>query len=239
MIVISAGMPKSGSGWLFNLLNDVMINCNYCDVRIIKENYNLQDVLKNYNCNIGQLTIQNLSILEPAIKDNKSFVIKTHSTPGEGITHMQSITDVKCIFIYRDPRDIALSAFDHGIKQREEEDYNGAFAHIDTIDKAINFALEQKILWMRWNKDDNRYMVSYEQLITNTLSTMKAITQYLGLQIDHHSLNAIIYRYNSKSVKGTHFNKAKKERYLESKDLFEKERSEGIDSFLKEMGYST
>ena len=54
MIVISAGVHKAGSGLYFNLTNDLLIAAGMQDVREVKKEHGLADLLKNYNCNIGE-----------------------------------------------------------------------------------------------------------------------------------------------------------------------------------------
>ncbi|MDQ3112240.1 MAG: hypothetical protein M3R17_20335 [Bacteroidota bacterium] len=45
MIVISAGMQKSGSAYVYNIINDLLVHGGHGDARQVKEKYKLDDVL--------------------------------------------------------------------------------------------------------------------------------------------------------------------------------------------------
>ncbi len=53
MLVLSVGIPKSGSGWYFNLKNDLLIAAGHQDVRDIRKKFNLESCMKYYNCNMS------------------------------------------------------------------------------------------------------------------------------------------------------------------------------------------
>lgn len=45
-LLLSAGMPKSGSAYVYNLINDLMIAGGHRDAREIKRDYKLQGLMK-------------------------------------------------------------------------------------------------------------------------------------------------------------------------------------------------
>jgi len=45
MIILSIGMPRAGSGWYYNLTNDLMLSSGAQDPRLIRQRYYLQNVL--------------------------------------------------------------------------------------------------------------------------------------------------------------------------------------------------
>ena len=47
MIVLSGGMPKAGTGYYFNLTNDLLIVSGGQDIRRLREKYDLGAILKH------------------------------------------------------------------------------------------------------------------------------------------------------------------------------------------------
>ena len=81
MIILSVGMPRAGSGWYYNLTNDLVVASGYQDGRQIRKRYHLQNILTEVNCNIGALTPRRLlAVLLPSLMGN-TFVIKAHAAP--------------------------------------------------------------------------------------------------------------------------------------------------------------
>ena len=114
MIVLSVGMPRAGSGWHYNLVHDLMKTTGCADAHEIRERYRLERILTEVNCNIGVLSARRLSLVAlPAIVGN-TFVIKAHAGPTSASRLLQRLGLLSISYIYRDPRDAMLSAFDYG-----------------------------------------------------------------------------------------------------------------------------
>ena len=45
MLVVSAGLPKSGSALCFNLINELLILNGYSNIRDIRDAYDLNDIV--------------------------------------------------------------------------------------------------------------------------------------------------------------------------------------------------
>ena len=114
MIILSVGMPRAGSGWHYNLVHDLMKTTGCADARDIREKYGLQNILTEVNCNIGVLSARRLGMVAiPALMGN-TFAIKAHAGPSSTSRLLQSLGLLRITYIYRDPRDAMLSAFDYG-----------------------------------------------------------------------------------------------------------------------------
>ena len=81
-LIISAGMPRAGSGWCYNLIHDLVVAGGAQDARVIRQKYHLQRILTEVNCNISTLRINRiLPVMVPVLMGNK-FAIKTHAGPS-------------------------------------------------------------------------------------------------------------------------------------------------------------
>src|SRR5574338_1375010 len=149
MIVLSVGMPRAGSGWHYNLIHDLMQTTGCADARDIRVRYHLQDILTEVNCNIGVLSPRRLArVLVPALL-GRTFVIKAHSGPTPASRLLQRLGLLRITYIYRDPRDAMLSAFEYGQRALEKGQPN-AFSHLTDFGKSLDFIRDYVRIWERW-----------------------------------------------------------------------------------------
>jgi hypothetical protein len=114
MIILSVGMPRAGSGWYYNLTHELALAGGFQDAHIIRQRYHLQRVLTEVNCNIGALTPRRLlGVLAPSLLGN-TFVIKAHAGPTPFALRLIRRGQIRPTYIYRDPRDAMLSAYENG-----------------------------------------------------------------------------------------------------------------------------
>lgn len=165
MVIISAGMQKSGSGWYFNLTNDLLISAGYSDVREIRKKYSLESILEYYNCNIGELTEDKIELITSLPLNESIFVVKTHSGPFDSLNKFISNGIVKATYIHRDPRDVVLSVLDHGERIRKQGE-NHFFGKIKTFEEAVLWVKTELFpIWDEWNKLEDVLLVRYEDLL--------------------------------------------------------------------------
>ena len=81
MLILSAGMPKSGSAYLYNLINAILVETGNKDARQIKDERNLEAIMKWHNNNIGELSLKKLIRLWLISVHDGPFTVKTHQ-PG-------------------------------------------------------------------------------------------------------------------------------------------------------------
>jgi hypothetical protein len=219
MIVISAGMQKAGSGLYFNLTNDLLIAAGMQDVREIKEKHGLEDLLKHYNCNISELVKNNLAPLLSIHESGNSFVVKTHNGPTKFLKKLIKKGVVKVTCIYRDPRDVTLSAMDHGKKIRDKGESH-SFVHCTTTAETVPMVkswLDTSI--MEWLKLKDLLCVEYEDLIENPIEELEKLCKFLGIDYSHIDLQSLYAKYSRDNLDDSsknflHFNVGKTGRYL-------------------------
>lgn len=242
MIVLSVGMPRAGSGWHYNLIHDLMKTTGCADARDIREKYKLQKILTEVNCNIGVLSARRLGMVAiPALMGN-TFVIKAHAGPTTTSRLFQRVGLLHITYIYRDPRDAMLSAFDFGQRALAKGRPN-AFSHLSDFEKSLEFIMEYVRIWEKWMAEKNVLVARYEDLQTNYAVETAKLVKYLGLKEDSPAVQEVIESYRpgtSEGQQGLHFYKGRIGRFRE---VYTNEQKRIMLSklvgYLERMGYET
>ena len=240
MIVLSVGMPRAGSGWHYNVIHDLMATTGCADARDIRERYRLHDILTEVNCNIGVLSMRRLArVTVPALAGN-TFVIKAHAGPSAGSRLLEGLGLLRVTYIYRDPRDAMLSAFDFGQRALEKGRPN-AFSHLTDFQKTLDFMTEYVHIWEHWMSEKSAIIARYEDLLMDYDNEVNRLVKFLKLNGDRPEIQKVIEQYRpgkAEGQQGLHFYKGKIGRFRESYTTEEqKSMAERFGSALKKMGY--
>jgi hypothetical protein len=240
MIVLSVGMPRAGSGWHYNLVHDLMKTTGCADARDIRERYRLQNILTEVNCNIGVLSARRLSLVAlPALVGN-TFVIKAHAGPTSASRLLQRLGLLRITYIYRDPRDAMLSAFDYGQRAIKKGRPN-AFSHLTDFQKSVHFILEYIHIWEKWINEKNVLIARYEDLLTDYDKEVARLVSSLKLDENKVEVQQVIDGYRpgtAEGQQGLHFFKGKIGRFRESYNPEQQEiLREKLGLYLRRMGY--
>lgn len=243
MIVISAGLQKSGSGLYFNLTNDLLQAAGKEDARQIRAQYGLEELVEHYNCNVGDLNWEKLKPLISLHFKGKNFVVKTHNPPTSISTWLTRLNILRPTFIYRDPRDVVLSALAHG-KKIVAKGENHTFAVCTSIEKTIPMVeswLETTVL--PWLQSRSVLAVKYENLLADPIMEMERLAEFLDIQLDRASLENIYAQYEPNRLDDfqkdyLHFNKGKAGDFRSSMSTQELDLcNRSFQSHLEIMGY--
>lgn len=240
MIILSVGMPRAGSGWHYNLIHDLMKTTGAVDARVVREKYRLQGILTEVNYNIGVLSARRLGMVTlPALLGN-TFVIKAHAGPTSPSRLLQSLGLLRITYIYRDPRDAMLSAFEYGQRGLKRGRPN-AFSYLTDFQKSLDFIMDYVRIWDRWSREKNVHITRYEDLQTNYVNEVDRLVKFLKLNADRSEVQKVIESYHGPVVegqKGLHFNKGKIGRFRESYSTEQQViLKEKMGAYLARMGY--
>jgi hypothetical protein len=241
MIVLSVGMPRAGSGWYYNLTNSIMLASGAQDAHTIRQRFHLESVLSEVNCNIGALTPRRLLLVAiPALMGN-SFVIKAHAGPTPLANSLMRIGLIRTTYIYRDPRDAMLSAYENGQRARKAGRTN-AFSPLVDFESALNFILEYLQIWEAWASRQGVLHSRYESLLENYDMETKRLCTFLNVNKEHRDLQPIIERYRPGTVTtngiGLHFSKGVVGRFrLYWSEEQQKKLQTVLRPYLVHMGY--
>jgi len=240
MIVLSIGMPRAGSGWHYNLIHDLMKTTGCADARDIRERYHLQNILTEVNCNIGVLSARRLGMVMIPALFGKTFVIKAHAAPTSSSRLLSTLGLLRITYIYRDPRDAMLSAYDYGQRALAKGRPN-AFSHLKDFQKSLDFMMEYVYIWDKWMQEKNILRARYEDLLTNYEMESTQLVGYLKLDGGRPEVRAVIEQYRpgvGDGQQGLHFYKGKIGRF---RDSYNKEQQtimkDKLGTYLARMGY--
>jgi hypothetical protein len=240
MIVLSVGMPRAGSGWHYNLVHDLMKTTGCADARDIRERYRLQTILTEVNCNIGVLSARRLSLVAlPALVGN-TFVIKAHAGPTSASRLLQRLGLLRITYIYRDPRDAMLSAYDYGQRAIKKGRPN-AFSHLTDFQKSVDFIREYIHIWEKWMNEKNVLIARYEDLLTDYDYEVRRLVGFLELNESRNEVQKVIDGYRpgaAEGQQGLHFFKGQIGRFRESYPAEEQAiLRDNLCTYLQRMGY--
>ncbi len=240
MIVLSVGMPRAGSGWHYNLIHDLMKTTGCADAREIREKYGLQGILTEVNSNIGVLSLRRLALVTvPALLGN-TFVIKAHAAPTIWSRLLSGLGMLRMTYIYRDPRDAMLSAYEFGQRALAKGRPN-AFSHLIDFEKSLAFMEEYVRIWQKWQAEKNVLIARYEDLLRNYELEAARLVEFLGLDGSRPEVREVIERYRpakAEGQQGLHFHKGRIGRFREVYSADEQAiLADRFGPYLKKMGY--
>jgi hypothetical protein len=241
-IILAIGMPRAGSGWHYNLVHDLIVAAGGQNARQIRQQYRLSRILTEVNCNIGALTTRRiLPVAVPALMGN-TFAIKAHAGPKPLALRLIRNELIQPTYIYRDPRDALLSAYEYGQRKRVAG-RQGPFSDLESIEAAIDFMREYVQISKAWLACDQSLNLRYEDLLSDYDSQVNRLLDFLRLGDKISVLQPIIDQYRpdqgSNQQKGTHFVKGKVGRYREKLTPEQQQLCiRDFGDYLEKMGYS-
>jgi hypothetical protein len=242
MIILSVGMPRAGSGWYYNLTNELALAAGSQDARHIRRRYHLQSILTEVNCNIGALTPRRLAmVMIPSMLGN-TFVIKAHAGPSPFTLRLIQRGALKAAYIYRDPRDAMLSAYENGQKALEKGRPN-AFSSLIDFDASLKFVLEYVRISQAWMKIPQALHTCYEDLVNDYSTEAARLVNFLNLDGNAPAIQQVVEKFRPAGAaqtdqKGLHFSKGKtgrfRQKYTPEQQVI---LAEKLGAYLEEMGY--
>jgi hypothetical protein len=240
MIVLSVGMPRAGSGWHYNLIHDLMKTTDCADARDIRVRYRLQGILTEVNCNIGVLSLRRLAMVTIPALAGETFVIKAHAGPTTWSRLLSTMGLLRITYIYRDPRDAMLSAYEYGQRALEKGRPN-AFSHLSDFEKTLAFMEEYVSIWEKWQAERGVLIARYEDLLQDYETESARLVGFLRLNGSRPEVQEVIESYRpdkAEGQQGLHFFKGKIGRFREVYSVEQQAvLAERFGSHLQKMGY--
>ncbi len=242
MIILSVGMPRAGSGWYYNLTNDLMLANGAQDARQIRQRYRLQGILTEVNCNIGALTPRRITaVMFPSLLGN-TFVIKAHAALTPYARFMIQRGLIRSSYIYRDPRDALLSVMENG-QRALQRGHPNAFSPFAEFEAALHFMVEYLHIWESWMDCRQVLLVRYEDLLLNYETEAEQLINFLDLDRTQPQIQAVIEKYRPEKAqpdqKGIHFSHGKIGRFRQKMSPEQQGKmADQLGAYLTRMGYA-
>ena len=213
MFFISAGLQKSGTAWYFRMTNDILVRIGYPAAQDICRRYRLTPTPLGTNCNIGVLSPRQLAkCLRPSLL-GKSFLVKTHEGPTRAFRLLRQLRQVQATYVYRDPRDVALSVFERGW-QAHTRNESSPFARFYTLEEAIEFVAQRLTVWEAWTACPQVFVTRYEELLANPIAVLADLFRAWSIQVPIGIIQEVVDFYSAERIaglpvaKGLHLNVA-------------------------------
>ena len=232
MIVLSVGMPRAGSAWHYNLINDLMQAAGSADAHEIRARYGLQNILTEANCNIGVLNFNRLGrVAIPALM-GKTFVIKAHAALTLTSRLFQRLGWLRITYIYRDPRDAILSAYQIGASDLQMGHPN-AFSHLIDFQTCLDFMLEYVQIWEKWMKEKDVLKVRYEDLLKDYDQEVTRLLGFLTLDGSQPEVQKVIEAHRPGVERQNRIGRFRESYSAEQQKLL----TQKLGNYVARMGY--
>lgn len=247
MVVLSVGMRKSGSGWYFNMTNDLLQAAGGRDARQMQNRRWLHGLVRGNNCTIGRLKLSKLVRLTLPHRAGHPFAVKTHSGPAPSLRLFTATGLAKVTYLYRDPRDVVLSALEHGQAAREAG-VRTDLVHLKSLDDSMAMVKRELARWEGWMQYPHVLNVRYEDLVADAAAELRRLAAFLSLDVPDETIETIVRRYQKEEYVKTikepiirnplHLNRGipgrfREEMSPEARALCERH----LGAYLQKMGY--
>ena len=177
MFILSIGMPKSGST-LFASYQRALVKKSFLQngqqafQRMTKEGQiaGIGHFVENFNPPglLGKLV--SLSEAEGP------FVVKTHSPLTPDLNELLLAGTIKASYIHRDPRDVVLSAMDHG-KRADDNPSTIFFRQYDSVENTLPMVGQYCRIGVAWLQSGLVEVFKYRELIENPATELKRFSK--------------------------------------------------------------
>jgi len=219
VLILSYGIPKSGSTLAYELIRGILEASGHEQETFINDRKPIEDlkphIARNFVWDIDRDKIQGmLSVVE-----DRFIAVKTHSKlPVEllpWIDTLQSQKKIQVIASYRDPRDICLSLMDAG--DRAQQKGKKGFSRTRGLDSAASH-IQRRIQHFRvWGAAQGTLRLDYDEVAFEPDKAIDKIEDRLGVKCDREQ--AMKYAFEDAR---TQKNKAKRHRYIDEFDESQK-----------------
>ena len=188
LIYFSYGMTKCGTTLAFHMVSEALSQAGY-------EQHRLPAHLigPNKKLNFGQHFTDDQAdeLWETVQAIGHPIVIKTHTRPDPAIVRLIQNGQAIAHACYRDPRDMALSMLDHGVRARTKGKH--AFAEIETLEDAKSGIRNQCDNLTAWLRLPNVLPLDFEDIAFDMQTTAQRILNQLDITGDPEKIvNAVL-----------------------------------------------
>jgi hypothetical protein len=217
MFVLSAGMPKSGSTLLSLLQRDVLMS-------FIKDNaqeaFEASIIMGEFS-GIGYF-VDNIDTPEILLKlkqfgdKHGPFLVKSHCNLSGELEEMITQKIILASYIHRDPRDVILSAIDHGKRPVRNPMIGNFFSQFIDVPSSIPLVQSFCTVAIQWINQSDVLKYTYHELLNDPVTAIITFTKALEINPEANQLQRIIsHQLSFKETGKRQFNTGKILRFRE------------------------
>lgn len=192
LIVVVATAHKVGSTWLFHLLRDL----GHFESKLLPDRF----------MHLGTLVLDDPEVFTLLSRSYGYTIYKSHSFPVAYDLPPSLVEAVRFVSIYRDPRDVLVSAsFYVAHLPPEEGGWGDAYRALPTAHRIQTLIERGDFLLTRleaWFHATNAHKVRYEDLLTQPADALSGVARYLNLAYSSQDLDRVIHRHSFKTRTG-------------------------------------
>ncbi|WP_285164741.1 sulfotransferase domain-containing protein [Shewanella goraebulensis] len=207
MLVLSNGIPKSGSSYLFKLTRDLLktsINAENAVREAI-----LKGELEGSDLFVSNLNDKSLLLLDSISKEFGPLAVKVHEKNLDRFSCFLTQEKIFTPFTYRDPRDCILSSLDHRARTNGEVFQN--YGNVSDAIPNVKSWAKSAVLYLK----SDCCAIKYESLIEFPEQQLMKLAGYFGISVTQAQAEKICLDELESRKKGTRqFNTGLKNRYI-------------------------
>lgn len=254
--LLQIGAPKSGNYWLYNIIQQIYRLNNisyqsfisrqpvYKDAQEWDLSNNLQAGIDMMDIERGKCFYRISSAVREPISDLKEYLAETnhvwtHSEVCENITEVLHQFN-RLVYIYRDPRDMAVSAARYAFTPYMQKYYP---PKEKTVESWLENHLESTVHKWIWHLVDylllkdrlDIHFIAYENLLENFSETVMRLSSYIGIELNTDNINQIEEEVNFKSMKKKDPGHVKKGKRFQWKEVLDNRQQKMVQDMAGEL----
>ena len=211
MLLITAGMQKAGSSWHCNMVGELAVRAGHEPTRDWRDRAGLQDVLGPWHTpGVGRTWGRRLRRIDAARPRGLWVVFKTHERPWPTLRRMLADGRARASYVYRDPRDVVISAGRHGERQRAGGDRQDllhrlrlrGFGRLTTPEVTARWVRRRLLpTWDAWSRVPGVLMLKYEDLNRDPAEGLRRSRDHFGIPVDDAAVAEVAEAFKPESLK--------------------------------------
>jgi hypothetical protein len=200
MIVISNGVPKSGTTLLRYYTYQLMHLYSSCSAQELLRKYIKNGTLRGSGEYVEKIDERSLDIISCISAREGDLLVKTHMPPTYTLLRALSQKRILMTFIFRDPRDVILSAMDHRLRTLFDAD--PVFKDFISVSEGTR----RTAVWFRsavaWVDYGLPCIFRYENLVQQPEHEIERLSKYLNIPVSIDVIDSIISTEQSSRLPG-------------------------------------
>ena len=190
MLIVSNGMPKSGTSLFFHYTKQLLASqCPSQGQLKISELVRAGE-LQGTGDFVGNLDDRSLEILCELARKSGPLVVKTHAPQSPLLNSLLDEGALKVTFGHRDPRDMILSAIDH--QNRTKDSRTPVFSQCRSIPSSIPYASHWSQISREWVSNKRAHIFRYADLVRDPEVELHRLCEYLETKVPDRDIHRII-----------------------------------------------